>query len=359
VSKSFRLLFIPVSSARGTGEYARSVAIAHAAKARWPTADIRFMVSSEAPYANQVPFPAEVLPRSPTFHPKEVAAHIRAFRPNVVLFDNAGRTEHLLAARAVGAKLVFVSSRERQRGKAFRWRWMRMLDEHWIAYPAVVAGELSLLERIKVGALKRPTIRYLEVLLPPVAPELIRSVPARLGVTSGEYVLVVAGGGTAHRSVRSGPEKIARAATLIAQRGHTVLLVGIPADRPTPPAALHLTPLVPMPELIALIQSARLVLTNGADTLLQVLALRRPCVAVSLSPDQTLRLRRLADAGVDVEVPLAAESIAARACELLEGVTRIAHHLAVHQQIELHDGLQTAVDALATLLDESAGETQR
>lgn len=350
MSEPYRLLFIPVSAARGTGEYARSLAVAQAAQVRWPNASIRFIVSSEAPYAQQVPFPTQVLPRSPTFHPREVARYIDTFKPHVVVFDNAGRTEQLLAARASGAKIVYVSSRVRQRRKAFRWRWMRLIDEHWIAYPAVVAGNISWFESWKLRWLHRPTIRYLDVLVPAVARELLDAVPARTGVTRGEYVLIVAGGGTAHRSVSSGPEKIARAATLISQQGHPVLLVGIAADRPVPPPSLRLSPLVPMPELIALIQGARMVVTNGADTLLQVLALRRPCVAVSLSPDQTLRLQRLAAAGVDVEVALTPEAISGRVLELLEGVTRLDHHLAVHQQIELRDGLRTAVDALAGLL---------
>ncbi len=351
MSEPYRLLFVPVSAARGTGEYARSLAIAQAAQARWPNASICFIVSAEAPYAQKVPFQTHLLPRSPTFHPREVARYIDSFQPHVVVFDNAGRTEQLVAARKAKAKIVFVSSRLRQRRKAFRWRWMRLIDEHWIAYPAVVAGDLSAFERWKQRWLGRPTIRYLDVLVPAVADNLATAASARAGVVRGEYVLIVAGGGTAHRSVSSGPETIARAASAIAQRGHSVLLVGIAADRPLPPPSLHLSPLVPMSELIALIRGARLVVTNGADTLLQVLALQRPCIAVSLSPDQTLRLKRLAAAGVDVEVPLNAEAIAGRALELLDGATRLDHHLALHQQIELRDGLKAAVDALAGLLD--------
>ena len=48
-------------------------------------------------------------------------------------------------ARRAGRARASSSSaaRSRQRRKAFRWRWMRLLDEHWIAYPQLIAGDLS------------------------------------------------------------------------------------------------------------------------------------------------------------------------------------------------------------------------
>ena len=55
-SDSPRLLFVPVSGPYGMGEYARSAAIAHAARERWPQAAIRFLLSREAPYAADPPF---------------------------------------------------------------------------------------------------------------------------------------------------------------------------------------------------------------------------------------------------------------------------------------------------------------
>ncbi|MGH8311222.1 MAG: hypothetical protein ACRETX_15675, partial [Steroidobacteraceae bacterium] len=104
-------------------------------KRRRPEADIRFVVSREAPYAESVPFHTTLLPSSPTFHPRQVAELMTEFKPGLVVLDNAGRTAQLHAARAVGARVVFVSSRERQRRRAFRVRWMRLIDEHWIALP--------------------------------------------------------------------------------------------------------------------------------------------------------------------------------------------------------------------------------
>src|SRR3984885_4398953 len=186
-----RLLFIPVSGPRGMGEYARATAIATAALERWPQAEIRFALSRGAAYAAETPFQATFLPSSPTFHSREVAALIREFKPTIVLFDNAGRTSQLRAAVAGGARTIFISSRPRQRRRAFRLRWMRLLDEHWIAYPEFIAGALGPLERLKLLMLGRPTVRYLDTVLPQVDSALATAAMARFGVREGEYVLVV------------------------------------------------------------------------------------------------------------------------------------------------------------------------
>src|SRR5260221_8521653 len=160
-----RLLFVPVSGAFGMGEYARSLAIAQGAAERWPRASIKFILSRASPYAYQSPFPAVLLASSPTFHSATVIEIMNSWRPDVVIFDNAGRTAQLRAARELGARVVYISARRRQRNKAFRVSWMRLIDEHWIAYPEFIAGELKFMERLKRKLLGRPAVRYLDVVL--------------------------------------------------------------------------------------------------------------------------------------------------------------------------------------------------
>ena len=102
------------------GEYARSLSIAQAAKRCWPAADIRFLLSRQAPYASRSPFPATLLDSSPTFHSHAVIQLIEAFRPHAVVFDNAGRTAQLRAAKRMGASVVYISARSRQRENTVR-----------------------------------------------------------------------------------------------------------------------------------------------------------------------------------------------------------------------------------------------
>jgi len=313
-----RLLFIPVSGPLGMGEYARSVAIATAMVQRSPGVEVHFALSRAAPYAAATPFATTLLPSSPTFHPREVSALIREFQPRVVVFDNAGRTQQLRAAHAAGARVVFVSSRRRQRRKAFRLRWLPLIDEHWIAYPQFIAGPLTPLERLKLRLAGRPRIRYLDALLPLADAALATDTLGRLGLTARGYVLVVPGGGTAHHGAENAPGIVAAAARAIAARGHPTVLVGSSAGDAHDLAPLQRLPLLPLAQLCELMRAARLVVCNGGDTLLQVLACGRPCVAVPIAHDQAHRIDCCARAGLALPAQLDSQVIERAAIGLLE-----------------------------------------
>jgi predicted glycosyltransferase len=349
-----RLLFIPVSGARGMGEYARSLAIATAITRRCPQLEVHFALSRAATYAAATPFASTLLPASPTFHTREVCALIREFAPRVVIFDNAGRTAQLRAARAAGARVVFVSSRPRQRRKAFRLRWLALLDEHWIAYPEFIAGGLTALERLKLRVARAaPRVRFLDVLLPESDAPLAAATLARFGVRPREFVLIVPGGGSGHPGAEDAPAVIAAAADALAARGWDTLLVGaVPADAAGAAAApprLKRVPLLPIAELAELMRAARLVVSNGGDTLLQVLACGRPCLAVPIAHDQAHRIERCVRAGLAVRGELEPRALAETAAALLGGALAVPDPAPGAPR--LHNCMQEALRALAALVE--------
>src|SRR5665213_415791 len=304
-----RVLFVPVSAARGFGEYARAREIARAVQCRWPHAQLHFVLSTQASYAAQCPFPVTLLPGSATLHTPQVVELLRSFKPDIVVFDNAGRTTQLRAAHAAGARVVYISSRHRQRAKAFRFSWMRVLSEHWIAYPRFIAGDLGLLERLKLKFLGRPRVRFLDTVLPVGIEE-----PGPLPDLR-DFVLVVPGGGTAHPGARAAPGIISDAATALAAKGLRTVLVGA-LDRIGSTASLTRLPLLPQPQLVALLRRARVVVSNGGDTLLQALACGCACVAVPIAHDQAARIARCRALGLIHAAPLASAAIAAAVADL-------------------------------------------
>jgi hypothetical protein len=334
------------------GEYARCLTIATALARRVPGLEMHFALSRAAPYAADTPFPTTLLPSSATFHPREVRALIRELSPRVVLFDNAGRTLQLRAARAAGARIVYVSSRRRQRRKGFRLQWMRLIDEHWIAYPRFIAGALNPLERLKLRALKRPAIRFIDTLLP--AADLGRSDEclARFALQAGSYVLIVPGGGSAHPGAQNAPAIVAAAAHTIARGGVPTLLVGSGvAAGDEPQALLRVAPRLPPAELIELIRTARLVVCNGGDTLLQVLACERPCVAVPIAHDQGHRIDCCVRAGLAVRAELNARAIESAALAVLGQGRRPAAGGAAADQPRVRNRMEEVLAALTALLE--------
>lgn len=320
IGSAGRVLFVPVSGPRGMGEYARSLALATAVAERSPETEIHFAVSREAPYAADTPFPTTLLPSSPTFHSVQMSDLIRRLRPTLVVFDNAGRTTQLRAAVNAGARVIFVSSRRRQRRKAYRWRWMNMLDEHWIAYPEFIAGAPTLLERMKLAWIGRPALRYLDAVLPFPDVNLADSIMAKFDVSPGHYVLVVPGGGSSHPGAENAPQIVADAARQIADRGIATVLVGVEPNASS--AELRPAPRMPMKELAELIRGARLVISNGGDTLLQTIACAKPCVAVPIASDQAHRIEQCERAGLARGAKLDANEIARVAMDRLDNYAR-------------------------------------
>ncbi len=353
---------MPVSGAFGSGEYARSAAIARAAQRCWPRAEIHFVLSRHAPYAATVPFAATLLDSSPTFHSRAVGRLIKEFRPTIVVFDNAGRTAQLRAAHRQGARIVFISSRSRQRRKAFRWRWMRLLDEHWIAYPQLIAGELGWLERFKLKRLHRPTVRYLDVILSRKTPEE-ESIVARVGLKQGGYLLIVPGGGTGHPGASDAAEQFLGAANALAET-ETVVFVGPTraADagapsRPRSGSAVNLSPRLrcfsslPQTDLADLMSHARLIVTNGGSTLLQAIACGRACIAVPIAEDQPKRIERCVQAGVAMAAQLSAPDILRAASKLLRDESARAALAQRAANLKLANGVEIALNALVHLAE--------
>jgi hypothetical protein len=336
------------------GEYARCAAIASAVIEKWPGAAIHFVLSRAAPYAARVPFPATLLPSSATFHSAAVIELMQSWRPQVVLFDNAGRGAQLSAARRLGARIIYISARRRQRRKAFRMRWMRLIDEHWIAYPKFIAGELTFLERLKLKLLRRPVVRYLDVILARAPALNAAAILSRSNCDAGNYVLVIPGGGTGHPGASAAVGEFLAAARTLAARGAVTVFVG-PADLAAAdtslPANLRAVGALPQAELGVLMRGARLIVANGGSTLLQAIACGAACVAVPIARDQAERVRRCVDRGVAVACPLEAARMAKTAAALWDDEPARAALAQRAAGLALADGIGVAVAALGDLIE--------
>jgi hypothetical protein len=342
-------LFVPVSGPFGMGEYARSLTLAHGFAQRWPAAQIRFVLSEQAPYAASTVYPTTLLKSSPTFHSAAVAALIEEFRPDVVIFDNAGRTAQLRAARRAGARLVFISSRRRQRRKAFRFSWAALLDEHWIAYPEFIAGRLNFLERLKQRVSGGPAVRYLDVILDARRPAAGEPILSRLKLEPDEFVLVVPGGGTGHPGAVHAVDEFARAAQALAAAGVATVLVGAPPGLESV-GALTVLGSLPQFKLGILMRSARLVVANGGSTLLQAIACGKATLGIPIAGDQAERLQRCRAAGVALAAPLEAAVIEREARGLWDDTARREALAGRAIALGLADGVDVALRAVGALL---------
>jgi hypothetical protein len=352
-----RFLFIPVSGPGGAGEYYRSLAIAAGLRRQWPGCSIRFVLNREAPYAMSAPYPVTLLEDSPTRTTTAVNACIRQERPDVVIFDSSGRMAQYRAARDAGARIVYVSSRPKTRWKGFRWRRMRLLDQHWIAQPRFLGGELTRWQRWKLRLVGRPSVLFLDALHEPLDTAATASLMHELGLASQHFAVLCPGGGGIFEKEIDAAQVFVDAARELAASRRGTLVVAIVGQRISermrlvaiPPNLIVLASL-PNGVLMGLIDASVASAVNGGSLMLQSLRQQAPLVAAPIARDQLERVRQCGAAGYVLAAALDAPAIVASMGRLLDepglrdALRRRAGGLA------LSNGVETAVTAVEELL---------
>jgi UDP:flavonoid glycosyltransferase YjiC (YdhE family) len=169
----------------------------------------------------------------------------------------------------------------------------------------------------------------------------------RFGVKRDSYVLIAPGGGTAHPGAEDAPQIVADAAARIASHGCTTLLLGVQSRDAS--GWLQHVPRVPMAQLAELVRGAKLVVSNGGDTLLQVIACRRPCVAVPIAGDQAHRIRECVRMGLALEARLDADDIERVVMKLLDDESARMALTASAARGAVTNGIDIAVSAIVRL----------
>jgi len=349
-----RVLFVPVSGPGGSGELMRCLIVARELRRATPDVDVHFLVARDAVFREAVDFPIHACDDSPTRSTAQVVALLRELRPDVVVFDNAGRTDQLRVARQVGARLVFTSRSPRLRWKAFRISWLRLLDEHWIVFPEFVTGGLSTLERLKLRFASHYVVRHLDTLFTPSMPDERGRWLAAHGLEERRYTVFVPGGrGDGHGAAIDPADLFVAAADEFARRTGETSVVLTGRRQPTRPdnasERLVLLPRVRPEEVQHLLAGAARVVSNGGTTLIHALAHGQEIVCAPLATDQARRIRRAARLGVVVAVEPDAGAIARAAADLLADPARGSAMRRQAAALGLINGVDEAVAALQRL----------
>jgi hypothetical protein len=347
-----RYLFAPVSGPGGAGELMRCLVIARELVRAQPGADIHFLVSRAAVFREAVEFPIHDCDASPTLSTPQVLDAIRELAPQVVIFDNSGRTVQLRAARRAGARTVFLSRTPHLRRKGFRLKWMRLLDEHWIVFPGFIVGDLSWHERLKLGFFPHYRTRQLDTLFSPSEPRACATWLSGLGLESGSYAVFVPGGRGEATKVKQPTELfIAAAREYVAATGRTaVVLTGRPeAPEPDGTVGLRLLPRITPEEVQHVLSGAQFAVSNGGTTMVHALAHGRPLVAIPLAGDQSRRIRLAVKLGIADTAPGKASAIASAAASLAQDTARRAGMTRRIAELQITNGVAEAVAALTAL----------
>ncbi|WP_298774963.1 hypothetical protein [uncultured Shewanella sp.] len=352
-----KLLFIPVSSPEGMGEYMRSLIIADEVKKRRPDAQICFILSRHAPYASTCHHPVKLIDETPTKRVKDVNLLMSDFLPDVVLFDASGRRSQLEHAQQLGAKVIFLSQHKRKRSRGMKIRRAIMTDSHWVVQPNFMISPINWFDKLKLKLINRmePIVTG-PIFVNPNAMKQ-KALLEKYQLIEGEYLIFNAGSGGHQLNKGYAADELALAAKRIhAQTQLPCLMVfgdNYPKSLPCYEGVIAIKSMR-HDDFINLLNAAKAAVLSGGDTLLQAIALKKPVLTVAVSKDQHYRLNVCQDHDLAVVSECHAPSIVDGMIRLIE-IDRLNKQ---HQSLSLCEcvnGLDIGLKEIDRLLSEKLG----
>jgi len=290
-----KFLFVPVSSEVGIGEYMRSRIIADEVRRRWPESQISFVLNRQAPYAESCPYSTYLMDDTPTKKIKEVNQLISELKPDVIVFDAAGRKAQLKHAYKLGAKVVFISQHKRKRARGMKIERALATDSHWVVQPEFVIGEISRFDRLKLGLINGTVPQFTGPIFTHPSVEVQESLYRKYRLKAGQFLLYSAGsGGHSIKGALAADLFADVAQAIYRETGIPSLMVfgpNYPNSLPEMEGVIAIEQLT-NDEFINLLDGAKAAVLSGGDTLLQAIALNTPTLAVAVSKDQPERIKK-------------------------------------------------------------------
>ncbi|MCJ8319085.1 MAG: glycosyltransferase family 1 protein [Colwellia sp.] len=299
--KSKCILFIPVSSTSGIGEYMRSMIIAKALFARFPSSDIHFILNEKASYIDDCPYTVHTSKGSPTKDSNTVNRVISQLRPDIVLFDSSGRANQFKLAKNVGAKVAFISFYNKKRRRGLKINRLLYTDKHWVVQPDYCMKRLSWWQKGKLSFFNKQPPENIGPVFQSSTQKKQLEILIKFKLEGEDFFLFNAGSGGHYISGVLAIDIYYQVAKLFYQKTKVKCVVvfgcNYPKEIPIDQDIICLRSLENA-EYITLLSAAIGRVICSGDTVLQCIALHKPSVASSVSPDQPARLKLCSGKGL-------------------------------------------------------------
>jgi len=345
------ILFVPVSSSKGVGEYTRSMIIADALQEKIPQAEIHFVLNKNMKSADGCGYQTHLSDFSATKDTPLVNSTISKIKPSIVIFDCAGRSQQFAHAKRHGAKVIFISQHRKKRARGLTFRRLLFCDLQWVVQPSYAIQPLSYFERLKLRVLGKLPPKNIGPILPKIKEG--SKVLEKYSLDSQKYFLFSAGSGGHEINGELAADIFYRAALKLQEKTKLkiVMVFGAhyPKSLPEVSDILCLSYL-PTDDFLELIRKARGRVLSAGSTLLQVIELKMPSMAIAISKDQPIRLKRCAEMGLVLKSNCDTESIYQQALNLLDSkrVQRLENKL---NQLEPTGGVSEVLSDIGNILE--------
>ncbi len=289
-----RVLFIPVSSPSGIGEYMRSMIIAKKLLTRWPALQVHFILNEQVSYLNDCPYHVHLCKDSPTKDTAKVKQILQQVNADLVIFDASGRAKQFQKAKSLGAKVAFISQHNKKRARGLKLNRLSHIDSHWVVQPDFCMKPLNLIQRIKLFLCKKNPPKNIGPVFDLASEEYQSKILKKYDLVAKQYFIFNAGSGGHLVSDKLAADIYFQAAKAVYQNTKQKCLVvfgnNYPKNLPYDSDVVCIKNIANK-DFVALLASAQACIISGGDTLLQCLALANVCVAAPVSPDQPARIK--------------------------------------------------------------------
>lgn len=348
-----RLLFIPVSSPQGIGEYMRSLLLAQSLESECSNPlDIHFILNKHTAYAKDCPYETTLLEHSATKERDRVCELITDFKPDIVIFDCAGRAAHMKAAKKIGAKVVFISQHAKKRAKGLKLNRINLIDSHWVVQPDYCIEPLSWAEKTKIDMFALAIPQNVGPYVAFSSKLQTQQVLKKHKLDAKSYFIVSAGSGGHELEGKNCADVFYAAAIKIAAKTGLkgIVVFGPNYNKPLPESneVVSLASLANS-EFLSLMEQAKFALLSAGDTLLQAIAVHTPAVACAISKDQSDRLTSCETTGVVIKAALHVDDIVNKA-EALIVEPHFKQLISKYSQFETAQGYKVITQGVKKML---------
>lgn len=346
MTQSMKVLFIPVSTPEGIGEYARSLIIAERLTREFENAEITFILNENVSYLASCPFPYLLAKDTPTKDSKSVLKHIDEVKPDLVFFDASGRAEQFRAAKKQGAIVCFLSQHEKKRARGLKFNRLFHTDFHWVVQPSFAIRPLSSWQRLKLKLAKKSIPKNIGAVFE-CSPQAVYQ---NYGLESGEYLLFNAGSGGHRVNGELASDIFFRTAQVthenIGKKCIVVMGNNYPQELPKDNNITVIKSLASK-EFVNLVKHAYFSVLSGGDTLLQAISMGSNVLAVAVAKDQSLRINRCEQQGLVKSASLNSTSI----YQLVSEEVNQMEEKTTNQCLEGKLGLEIIIEDLKSVIN--------
>jgi len=350
------ILFIPVSSHKGIGEYMRSTIIANAVQKKIPQADIHFILSSRANYSKNCSYTTHFSNSSATKDTPKVKQVIETIKPNLVIFDCSGRAKQFRIAKQNGANVIFISQHSKKRTRGLSIRRILYTDLHWVVQPTYTVKPLSIIESIRLKILNKPEPKNIGPIMPKIEPNNISKTLNKYFLKSGEFFLFSSGSGGHILDGKLVADEFYKAAMKFQLKTKIKCIVVFGSNFPKSipkNSKVQCVSFVSAQDFLILLNEAKGRVISAGGTLLQSIELARPSVSVAVSKDQPSRLKDCEMRNYTIRASLSVDDM----CSKAELLTKSKNYQSMLASLKKHDqeyGLNTALSDIKKMIGNQA-----